>query len=85
MSLAMGVVAIALFSVLAFTRLNYIMVTLLFMITGGISMMVGLAWYDLYTDNTGLGIGLMFIAYSLTCLGFAFRSMFVGIPRDMGG
>lgn len=64
--------AIALFSVLAFWRLN----ALLFMLAAGVSLMVGLQWYDVYTTPAGLTISLMIMAYSLVCLGFAFRCIF---------
>jgi len=63
---------IALFSVLAFWKLN----ALLFMLAAGISLMVGLQWYDVYTTPAGLTISLMILAYSLVCLGFAFKCIF---------
>jgi len=59
-------------SILAFWKSN----ALLFMLAGGTSIMVGLYWYDIYTTDLGLGISLMLIAYSLLCLGLAFRFIF---------
>ena len=64
--------AVAFFSLLAFWRFNAI----LFMITAGISLMVGLQWFDVYATDTGLTISLMLMAYSLVCIGIAFRCLF---------
>lgn len=64
--------ALALFSFLAFWKLN----ALLFMLTAGISLMVGLQWYDVYTTSAGLTVGLMMIAYAFVCIAFAFRCLF---------
>ena len=72
MSLVLAGCAVVFFSFLAFWKLN----ALLFMLAGGASLMVGLQWYDVYTDNTGLTIGLMLIGYSFTCMAFAFRCLF---------
>lgn len=47
-----------------------------FMLAAGASMMLGLHWFDVYTTNSGLGISLMLIAYSLVMLGFAYRAIF---------
>lgn len=63
---------VAFFSLLAFWKNNAI----LFMLTAGASIMVGLQWYDVYTTDTGLAISLMLIAYSLVCIGFAFACIF---------
>lgn len=64
--------ALVFFTVLAYWRPN----ELLFMLAAGASMMLGLHWYDVYVTNTGLTIGLMFIAFSFVCLGFAYRCIF---------
>lgn len=66
------ILPLALFSVLAFWKSNAI----IFMLAGGTSIMVGLYWFDIYTTDLGLAISLMFIAYSLVCLGLAFRCIF---------
>lgn len=60
------------FSFLAFWKSNPI----LFIVAAGISIMVGLAWYDQYVTNLGLAVGLMLITYSLYCIGMAFRLLF---------
>ena len=60
------------FSALAFWKENAI----IFMLAGGTSLFTGLFWYDVYNINAGLGMSLMFIAYSLLCLGLAFRCIF---------
>jgi len=63
---------VAFFSVLAFWRSN----AALFMLAGGGSLMIGLFWYDQHTDTIGLTIGLLLIAYSILCIGYAFRAVF---------
>jgi len=72
MNLVLAGCAIAFFSVLAFWKLD----TLLFMLTAGASVMTGLYWRDTYTTNWGLTMGLMLIAYSIVCLGFALGCLF---------
>ena len=72
MSLVLAGCVVVFFSVLGFWRLN----ALPFMLAAGASMMLGLYWYDVYTTNIGLALGLMLIAYSLVCVGFAFRCIF---------
>lgn len=70
MGVALAVIAI--FSGLAFWKEN----ALVFMVLGGASLMTGLRWFDVYNNEMGLGISLMLIAYSLLCLGLAFRCLF---------
>ena len=70
MILALSVVVF--FSVLGFWKPN----PLPFMLAAGASLMLGLYWFDVYTTNIGLGISLMMIAYSLVCIGWAFRLIF---------
>jgi len=72
MELTLGLAAIIAFSAMAFWIQN----APLFMITANISIMVGLQWFNVYTDNTGMAISLMLIIYSFTCCGFAFRCIF---------
>ena len=72
MSLWLALSALGLFSVLAFWKPNAV----LFMLMAGISIILGLTWYDLYTTNMGLTMGLMLIAYALFCIGMAFRLLF---------
>lgn len=72
MSLALAGLVVVFFSVLGFWRPN----PLPFMMAAGASLMLGLYWYDVYTTNIGLTIGLMLIAYSLVCIGFAFMCIF---------
>lgn len=68
MSLLIAIIPIALFSALAFWKPT----APLFMLVAGGSLIVGLTWYDAYTTNLGLAIGMVMIGYSLVCLGFAF-------------
>ena len=80
MSLLLAGCAVLLFSLLAFWKYN----ALLFMLTAGASMMVGLQWFDVYTTDTGLSISLMLIAYSLVCAGFAFACIFLKQDKEGG-
>lgn len=59
-------------SYLAFWRWNPV----LFMLTAGASIVFGFYWYDAFTTNLGLALGLMMMAYALVCVGFAFRCIF---------
>jgi len=63
---------VAFFSVLAFWKNNVV----LFMLTGGISLFVGLYWYDQTGTPVGMTISLSLIVYWLVCWGFAFRAVF---------
>ncbi len=72
MSLVLAGCAVVFFSVIAFWQYN----ALLFMIAGGSSIILGLYWFDVYTTNMGLTIGLMLILYSLVCIAFAFKCLF---------
>ena len=72
MSLWLALTALGLFSFLAFWKPNAV----LFMLVAGISIILGLTWYDLYVTNMGVTMGLMLIAYALYCIGMAFRMLF---------
>ena len=72
MSLIVAIMPLALFSTLAFYKPS----ALLFMLIAGGSLMLGLSWFDTYTTNLGLTIGLMMIGYCFVCFGFAFRCIF---------
>lgn len=76
--LALPFLVVGFFSVLAFWKHE----ALIFLLTSGASMMVGLQWYDDYVTNYGLGISLLFIAYSVICFGFAFACLFK--PKQIG-
>jgi len=47
-----------------------------FMITSGIALMTGLKWYDVFTNDTGLAVSLVIIAYAFICTFFSFRYIF---------
>lgn len=72
MSLVLAGAAVVFFSLIAFWKANAIV----FMLVAGASLMLGLYWFDVYPTDIGLAISLMFIAYSLVCLGLAFRCIF---------
>lgn len=60
------------FSMLGFWKPN----PLPFMLAAGSSIILGFYWYDVYTNNMGLTMGLMLIAYGLVCVGYAYRCIF---------
>lgn len=74
MGIAAAVFAVVFFSIMAFWRLNAV----LFMLAGGSSIMLGLYWFDVYTNDMGLSISLMLFGFSFMCLGFAFKVLFFG-------
>ena len=73
LALAISFIPLALFSVLAFWKPN----ALLFMLTGTIAIFIGLFFYDVYTEDVGLAIGMCIIAYGLVSYGYAFRCIFI--------
>ena len=48
----------------------------MFMLTGGVSVAIGMLWFDTYDSIFGLAMALMLIAYALVCFGFAYRCIF---------
>lgn len=64
--------AVVFFSWVAFWKHN----ALMFLLAAGASLMTGFYWYDTYTNNLGLSIGILLIAYSLVCFGFALGCIF---------
>jgi len=48
----------------------------LFMILAGVSIVFGFYWYDTFSTNLGLAMGLMLFAYALFCVGMALRVLF---------
>ena len=46
---------------------------LVFMLLAGVSLITGLSWYDTYTTNLGLTIGLSLIGYSFLSVAYAFK------------
>lgn len=60
------------FSFLAFKWFN----GLLFMMVAGVALVLGLYWYDAFTTNIGLTIGLVLIGYGIVCAGLALRCLF---------
>ena len=72
MSLILSGLVVAFFTAIGYWRQN----ALLFMLAAGASIMVGFKWYDSYTTAIGMTAGLVLIANSLVCLGFAFSCIF---------
>ena len=75
MSLALPGAAIVLFSILGWWRPNWRPSALMFMIAAGVSITMGLQWFETYTSNMGLTMGLMLIAYSFVCIGMALNAL----------
>ena len=73
MHLIIAVVALLTLSALAFWKP---VVAPLFMIMAAMSMMIGLYWYDMYTNELGMSMSLAFIIYSFVCFGLAFKVIF---------
>lgn len=61
------------FSVLSFWHLNAV----LFLLTAGISVMLGLSWYNNFETSPGLTIALVLVAYGVVCICYAFRCLFI--------
>ncbi len=72
MEIALGLVLLIFFSVLAFWRENAV----LFYLIAGIALITGLTWYDTYGTPEGMTISLCLIAYSIMSLIFGFRYLF---------
>lgn len=77
MDISVEFLPLVLLSVLAFWKENAV----LFIATSGLAIMTGLYAPDIIsgdylTTNLGISVGLMFIAYSFLCSGWAFRLMF---------
>jgi len=72
MSLVLAGAAVVFFSLIAAWKSNAIV----FMVVAGASLMLGLYWFDVYNSGIGLTLSLVFIGYSLLCLGLAFRYIF---------
>lgn len=72
MSLVTAVVALVALSFLAFWRPN----APLFMILAGMALMIGLNWYNIYTDGMGMAISLALIGYCFLCIGYTFKVIF---------
>lgn len=82
MALFLAFIPTILFSFLAWWKYNPI----LFMVTAGVSLLVGFNAPDfLSTDTTTtleVTIGLSFIAYALLCVGMAFQTIFGGAREE---
>jgi len=72
MSLVLAGLVVVFFSVLGFWRPNPV----LFMLAAGASLIVGLYWFDTFTTNMGLAVGILLVSFALVCVGFAYRCIF---------
>ena len=64
-----SIIILLAFSLLAFWK----PLVPLFMIIGGISLMLGLYWFDVFNNSIGLAISLILIAYSFFSIGYAIK------------
>ncbi|NVM23514.1 MAG: hypothetical protein HWN68_17245 [Desulfobacterales bacterium] len=62
---------LALLSLVAYLEKNAIF----WMMTGAASLFIGFYWYDMFTTNLGLAVGLCFIGYWLVSWSIAFKCM----------
>jgi hypothetical protein len=69
--LIIACIPLILFSFLAYWK-NHAM---LFLILAANSLFVGLKWYDVYVNDTGLAISIGLIAYALVNVGMALKAM----------
>lgn len=71
-SIFVQIIPLVVISTFAFWKSNVI----LFMIAGGLAMMAGLQWYDVYTTSPGLAVSLSLMLYSFLCFSLAFKYIF---------
>ena len=69
MSLYGAVIILVFLTVIAFWK----PIAPFFMIMAGVSLMLGLYWFDVFTNEIGMAVSLALIAYSLICMGYAFK------------
>lgn len=75
---AIALVVLVLISALAFWR----PIAPLFMIMAGMALMIGLSWYDIYTNEMGMAISLCLIGYSFLCIGYTFKVIFARVGDE---
>jgi hypothetical protein len=76
--LFLGILILGVLSFVAFWKPNAVS----FMLTGGLSIMVGLYAPDTLRMSFGAGIGLIFILYSFVCLGFGYAFLFMNTGEE---
>ncbi len=81
MSLTLSLMVLMGLSALAFWQINSRMIVPVFMIMAAVSIMLGLYWYDIYTNEIGMTISLALIGYSFLSIGFAFW-LTLGVSED---
>lgn len=70
--LGFTLIGLIFFSVLAFWK----RATLLCMVSSGVAIMLGYAWFDGIATDTGLAVSLLLIGYSFVMIGFGFKYLF---------
>jgi len=72
MSLYVAIVILVFLSALAFWN----PIAPLFMLMAGVSLMLGLYWYDVFTNEMGMAMSLVLIGYSFVCIGYTYKVVF---------
>ena len=76
MHLIAGLMALIFFSLLGFWRPSAVLSSVVWLVAGGISLALGLYWYNVYTNSMGLSVSLVLIVYWLVCWGYAYAQLF---------
>jgi tellurite resistance protein TehA-like permease len=74
-ALFLELIVVIFLSVMAFLN-NGKPAAILFMLTGGISLIFAFYFYDIFTDNLGLTTALAVFLYAIFCIAMGFRMLF---------
>lgn len=69
-------VPLILLSILAFWTGDIVLKPTLFVLSGAMSIFVGIYQYDIYVSHVGLAISLLLITYGIVCFAYTFRLIF---------
>jgi len=79
MQLSLAMAAVAFFSFLGFYKTsNRMMNAMAFFTAAGCSAMVFTQFFDHYDNNFALGVSLMFLLWTFTCIAFGIIGLFPG-------
>jgi len=76
-STGLALITLICLSALAFKEKNAV----IFLLTAGVSLILGLTWYDVYATPIGLTISLILIVYMIVCIIAAIRCLFISHAR----
>ena len=80
-STGLALITLICLSALAFKEKNAV----IFLLTAGVSLILGLTWYDVYSTSMGLTISLTLIVYMVVCIIAAIRCLFISHARAAVG